>query len=71
MKEKVEDYKRFAVTLLMVSFFFFTGSVLPKEGLSISTREALVAATTAALAGSVICFSLSAKYQKKLDNEEY
>lgn len=71
MKEKVEDYKRFAVTLLIVSFFFFTGSVLPKEGLSIATREALVAVTTAALTGSVIFFSLSAKYQKKLDNEDY
>ncbi|KMY43684.1 hypothetical protein AC622_05040 [Bacillus sp. FJAT-27916] len=71
MKAKVEDYKRFAVTLLIISFFFFTGSVLPKEGVSISSREILVASATVALFGSAAFFGLSAKYQKKADEEEY
>lgn len=69
MKAKVEDYKRFAVTLLMISFFFFIGSVLPKEGLSISSREVLLVAATIAVCGSAAFFGLSAKYQKRAEEE--
>ncbi|RUQ32860.1 hypothetical protein ELQ35_00690 [Peribacillus cavernae] len=71
MREKMVDFKRFAVILLCVSAFFYLGSVIPSAGKTMIGTYVNMGATIVFIMASIIFFILSSKYKKILaENDE-
>jgi len=68
-REKMIDYKRFALTLICVSVFLYFGTMISISRDNLYTSFLLLV-TILFLCAAAVFFSLSASYQKKSIQEE-
>lgn len=69
LKQKVEDYRRFAFILLALSGFLMVGAVLPNESAQVNNQALLLVATGVLLVISVMMHLVSKRTIKVLHQE--
>lgn len=69
LKNKVEDYRRFAFILLALSGFLMVGTVLPNESSQVNNQAFLLVATGVLLVISVMMHLISKRTIKVLNQE--
>ena len=70
LRALMNDFKRFAFTLLVVSVFLYIGVILPKQGEASANHVLLMITTSLFLIGSFAFFQKSLQYKRKLDKIE-
>lgn len=66
LHEKMVDYRRFGILMLVVGAFFYLGVILPTETKVIKDLYLMMGTTTLFLSGSIFFFIKSREIQNKL-----
>ncbi|OIK13297.1 YrhC-like protein [Bacillus sp. OV322] len=64
---KMHDFKRFAMILLCVGSFFYIGTILPDQNMTMANTYAYMITSTASLLVSVFFFMKAKTYKRHLD----
>ncbi|MED4530802.1 YrhC family protein [Metabacillus fastidiosus] len=70
LRALMNDFKRYAFTLLAVSVFLYIGVVLPKQAEASINNILLMITTSLFLIASFIFFQKSLQYKRQLDKIE-
>ncbi|MGJ7912224.1 YrhC family protein [Neobacillus sp. LXY-1] len=69
--ERMVDFKRFGIVLLVFGIFFYFGLIIPSDAKTEMDRDVLMIGSTSFMAASILFFTLSKQcYLKLLKSEE-